>query len=357
MRRIKRITVLLTLASFCSAADLVAVVSKPVARTIDLPGELQPFLSVSLHAKVRGYVDRVLVDRGSLVKKGQLLVHLTAPEMQAQIAEAESKVQAAESERIQAEAQLSADQSTADRMAKAADTPGAVAGNELIQAQKQVDSAKALVEAKRQASEAAKASLRAQKDLLSYLSITAPFDGIVTERLIHPGALVGTGDDPTLLTVQQISHLRLTVAVPEEDVSGIVPGAHVAFHVPASPERAFSGTVARISHSLDSKTRTMPVELDVANRDSSLAPGMYANVQWPVRQTRPGLFVPKSSIVITTERTFVIRSQNGVAEWINVSPDPSEGDLVEVRGDLHAGDQVVRRATDEIREGDRIPTK
>ena len=80
------------------APDLVPVVSKPVSRTVDLPGELQPFLSVTVHAKVAGYVERVLVDRGSVVKQGDLLAELTAPEMKAQIAEAESKVQAAESD-------------------------------------------------------------------------------------------------------------------------------------------------------------------------------------------------------------------------------------------------------------------
>src|SRR5712692_10579012 len=88
--------------------DLVPVIAKPVSRTIELPGEFQPFLTVSVHAKVRGYVERVLVDRGSVVKQGQLLAELTAPEMKAQIAEAESRVHAAESDRLQAEAQLAA---------------------------------------------------------------------------------------------------------------------------------------------------------------------------------------------------------------------------------------------------------
>ncbi len=308
-------------------------------------------MSVSLHAKVRAFVSRVLVDRGSVVRKGQLLVQLTAPEMQAQIAEANSKLQAAESERIQAEAQLAAAQSTADRTAKAAETPGAVAGNELIQAQKQVEAAKAVVEAKRQASQAAQAMVRAQKDLLSYLSITAPFDGVVTDRLVHPGALVGPGEDPVLLTVQQISHLRLVVAVPEEDVAAIENRARINFKVPAYPGRVFSGTVARISHALEEKTRTMPVELDVMNRDSALAPGMYPSVQWPVDRMKHELFVPKTSVVTTTERMFVVRSKNGIAEWVSVTKGAADGDIVEIRGDIKAGDMVVRRATDEIREG------
>jgi RND family efflux transporter MFP subunit len=344
--------VLTTIAvGWAQTIDLVPVVAKPISRTIELPGEFQPFLNVSIHAKVRGYVERVLVDRGSVVKQGQLLAELTAPEMTAQIAEAESRVQAAESDRLQAEAQLAAMQSTADRLAKAAETPGAIAGNELIQAQKQVEAARALVQSRQQASHAAQAFASAQKNLESYLRIAAPFDGVVTDRLVHPGALVGTGSDPVLLIINQVTHLRLVVAVPEEDIGGIVRGARVEFRVPAYPGRAFAGTVARLSHALDQKTRTMAVELDVVNGDSALSPGMYPSVKWPVRRSRPGLFVPKTSVVTTTERTFVVRNRNGQAEWVNVAKGAADGDLVEVIGNLQAGDVVVRRATDEVREG------
>ncbi|HYW45797.1 MAG TPA: efflux RND transporter periplasmic adaptor subunit [Bryobacteraceae bacterium] len=338
-------------------AELTPVLSRPVSRTIELPGELQPFLTVSLHAKIPGYVERVLVDRGSETKQGDLLVELSAPERTAQIAEAESKVQAAESDRFQAEAQLAAEQSTYDRLKKAAETPGAVAGNELIQAEKQVEAAQALVRSRRQASQAAEEFVKAQKDLEAYLRITAPFDGIVTDRLVHPGALVGPGADPVLLVIQQVSHLRLVVAVPEEVVGGIVRGAKIDFQVPAYPERAYSGTLARLSHALDPKTRTEPVELDVLNRDGSLAPGMYSAVKWPVRRSRPALFVPRTSVVTTTERTFVIRDRGGRAEWVDVKKGAADGDLIEVMGSLQPGDQIVRRATDEVREGAPLGAK
>jgi len=330
---------------------IVSIVSKPVARTIDLPGEFQPFQSVSLHAKVRGYVERVLVDRGSAVKRGQLLVELSAPEMKATIVEAEAKAQAAEAERLQAEAALAAAQSTYDRLKKAAETPGAIAGNELIQAQKQVEAAQAVVQSKRLSAEAVKAAVQAQKDLETYLQITAPFDGVVTERLVHPGALVGPGADPVLLVLQEISHLRLVVAVPEQNTGGIVPGARVEFRVPAYPDRVYSGTVARLAHALQETTRTMAVELDVINRDGSLSPGMYPTVKWPVRRGYPSLWEPLTSVVTTSERTFVIRDNNGRAEWVNVVKGVTDGDLVEVSGGLHVGDRVVRRATDEIRDG------
>jgi membrane fusion protein, multidrug efflux system len=338
------------------AQDLAPVVSKPVSRTIELPGEFLPFLSVSLHAKVPSFVDRVLVDRGSVVKQGDLLVEMSAPEMAAQIAEAQSKVQAADADRLQAEAQLAASQSTYDRTKQAAQTPGAIAGNELVQSEKQVDAAKALFNSRLQAHRAAESAVRALQDLQGYLKIAAPFDGVVTDRMIHPGALVGPGNDVTLLVIQQVSRLRLVVPVPEEDVSGIVNGANVPFQVPAWPERNYSGTIARISHALDQKTRTMAIELDVMNRDGSLAPGMYPTLKWPVRRARPSFFVPKTSVVSTTERTFVIRNQSGQAEWVDVRRGVAEGDLVEVLGNLKPGDLVVRRATDEIREGTPVHT-
>jgi RND family efflux transporter MFP subunit len=341
--------------TWAQSSDLAPVVSKTESRTVELPAEIRPYLTVSLHAKVPGYVERVLVDRGSTVKEGEPLIELTAPEMQAQIAEAESKVQAAEADRLQAEAQLAGAQSTSQRIGEAAKTPGAVAGNDLVVAQKQVEAAQALVNSRQKASAAAQSAVNALQAMLAYLKIAAPFDGVVTDRLVHPGALVGPGgDDPALLVVQQVSRLRVVVAVPEESVGAIMTGARVEFSVPAYPARSFSGTIARLAHALDQKTRTMPVELDVMNADGALAPGMYPNVKWPIRSTRQELWVPKTSVVTTTERTFVIRDHAGQAEWVDVKKGASDGDLVEAIGNLKPGDMVVRRATDEIREGARL---
>jgi len=338
-------------------ADMAAVISKPVSRSVELPGEIQPFLSVSLHAKVPGYVEQVLVDRGSVVKEGELLVSLTAPEMDAQIAEAESKFQAAEADRLQAEAQLAAAQSTYDRTQEAAKTPGAVAGNDLVLAQKQVEAAQALVRSRQRASAAAESAVKALRVMLTYLKISAPFDGVVTERLVHPGALVGPGSDSALLVVQQVSHLRVVVPVPEEYVGAIVRGASVAFTAPAYPGRTFSGKIARVADALDPKTRSMPVELDYVNHDGALAPGMYPSVKWPVRSVGAELWVPKTAVVTTTERTFVVRGNGGRAEWVDVKKGAAEGDWVAVMGNLKAGDLVVKRATDEIREGTAVGGK
>ena len=338
-----------------TSVEVARVVSRGVERQVKLPGEFLPYLSVPIHAKVTGFVETVDVDRGSEVKRGEVLAKLVAPEMEAQIVEAQSKVQAVELQRSQAEAKLAAEQSTYDRLKAASATPGVVAENDVVVAQKNVEAARALVHSYDGSIRAAQASAQAVKVLEQYLTIAAPFDGVITERLVHPGALVGPNlDSPPLLRLQQLSRLRLVVAVPEAEVGGIVKGAHVPFTVPAYPNEKFSGVVSRISYSLDEKTRSMPVELDVPNPGKRLAPGMYPEVQWPVRSVGGALLVPPTAIVTTTERTFVIRIKNGVAEWVNVTRGAPAGDLVEVHGPLANDDLIVRRGTDEIRQGTRV---
>jgi hypothetical protein len=122
------------------------------------------------------------------------------------------------------------------------------------------------------------------------------------------------------------------------------------FHVPARPGRSYTAKVARIPNALDQQSRAMMVELDVYNKDGSLAPGMYPTVDWPVSVGEDLLFVPATSVVTTTERTFVIVSVNGRAHWIDVRKGLFVGDSVAIRGQITAGQAVVKRASDEIRE-------
>lgn len=340
--------------------EVVPVVSKAVQRQVRLPGEFLPYMSVPIHAKVSGFVKTVPVDKGSLVRAGQVLATLEAPEMQAQVAEAESKAQSIDLQRVESQAKLSSAQSTYDRLKAASQTPGVVAGNDLVVAEKNVEAAQAQVHSYEGSYKAAQASVRALKDLQQYLTITAPFDGVIVERNVHPGALVGPNAGagaPPLMRLEQNSRLRLVVSVPENLTGGIVHGAHVPFTVPAFPGETFQGVVSRNPHSLAEKTRSLEVELDVGNPGLRLAPGMYPELNWPVRSQGPLLLVPATTIVTTTERTFVVRDNEGVAQWVDVTRGATVGDLVEIRGALHAGDLVVKRGSDEIREGTRLKTK
>jgi membrane fusion protein, multidrug efflux system len=330
---------------------MVTVESRSLSRTVPLTAELRPFLQADIEARVPGYVEKVLVDRGSKVRRGQLLIVLTAPEMNSQTNASEATLRQAEADIAQAKAAAAGAASTYERLLEAAKTSGAVAGNELIQAQKQKEAAEAVVQAREASAKAVSSQLRSTKEMQAYLRVTAPFDGIITERLVHPGMMVVAGGHQALLRLQQTSHLRLVVPVPETYVGNLSRGKQVTFHVPAHPGKNYSGTIARIPESLDTQSRSMMVELDVLNGDGSLLPGMYPTADWPVSSGDNLLFVPNSSVVTTTERTFVITSVNGRAHWVDVRKGPQSGEQIAIRGDVNAGQSVVKQATDEIREG------
>lgn len=228
-------------------------------------------------------------------------------------------------------------------------------------AQKAAEGGQSQVAAAEQNVEAARQALRSVTDLEGYLRVTAPFDGVVTERNVHPGALVGPNSGPgsstPIVRIVQNSRLRLVVPVPQPYVAGVTPATVVSFTVSEYPGQTFSGTVARVAQAVDVKTRTMAVELDVTNADGRLASGTFCQVQWPVRRPAPSLFVPSGSVASTTDRTFVVRVRNGRTEWVNVTTGLSSGPLLEVFGELHAGDQVAARGTDELKAGTEVRVK
>lgn len=312
--------------------DVVTVAAKQLDSTVKLPAELGPDEVVAIFPRVNGFVDQIGVDRGSVVKKGQVLAQLSAPELGAQVSEAGSKAAVAKS--------------TYDSLLAASKTPGAIAGHDLEVAEAAVKSEQARL-----------ASLQA---LQSYLTVRAPFDGIVSERNVHPGALVGppaSSTVPPMLRVQKIDQLRLTVAVPEADVGAITDGGKASFTVSTWPGETFEGKIAHISHVIDPKTRSMAVELGVDNAKGRLTPGAYAEVTWPVHRTAPSLFVPVSAVVQTTERTFVDRVRDGTIDQVTVQRGVAVGDQVEVFGELTAGDQVLKRGSETLKAGAKVATK
>ncbi len=365
-----------------------AVISQTVNKDLRLPGELRAYQNVAIYPKLQGFVESIKVDRGSLVKRGQLLVSMSAPELASHTSEAEAKVRAAQQQRFEmesrvqsvreqraeAEAKLVADEGTYKRLKAASATPGVVAENDVDVARGVVEGDRARIRALAENEKAARAVVQSQiqnerasreaansvRDIESYLRIAAPFSGVISERNVDKGSLAGpaTGAASTpMLRLQEISRLRLVVSVPEADVSGVTAGTRIGFTVPAYPGEKFFGVVQRISHALDEKTRTMPIELDVINDSARLSPGMFPEVTWPATRPRPSLFVPAAAIASTTERTFVIRIRNGATEWVDIKRGLSMGDLVEVFGDLQESDVIAARGTDELRSGLQVNTK
>ncbi|HTM02077.1 MAG TPA: efflux RND transporter periplasmic adaptor subunit [Vicinamibacterales bacterium] len=336
------------------------MVEQPLDVVLDMPGNLEAYEDVALYSKVTGYVKSIRVDRGSRVRAGDVLAQLEAPELLAQRAEAESKLQAAEAQQGTAQAKADADASTFDKLKAASATPGVIAGNDLVLAQKTVEGDRSQIAAAQKNVEAARQALNSIQQMEDYLRVTAPFDGVVTERNVHPGALVGpnsgAGGAPMLRVVNE-RRLRLVVPVPEAYLGGMKEGVEVPFTVQTYPADHFTGRIARISHAVDEKTRTMAVEMDVQNADGRLAPGTFCQVRWPVRRQGPSLFVPSASVASTTGRTFVIRVRDGMTDWVDVKTGMSSGPLVEVFGDLRPGDEIAARGTDEVRAGVPVHTK
>jgi membrane fusion protein, multidrug efflux system len=344
-----------------TSIETVSVAERKLDMNVSLPAQLLPYQSVDIYPRVTGFLDSIRVDVGSRVRKGEELMRLSAPELLAQRSQAEAAVRGAESQLATARARYASDQGTYTHLAAAAKTPGVVAQNDVQVAEQTVVADKGAVSAAEHNVSAVRDALRSVAQMESYLTITAPFSGVVTQRNLHPGALTGpaagqAGAQPILRIVDS-NRLRLVVPIPEAQVGEIKQGQLIAFIVPAYPGETLRAPVARIAHDVDLSTRTMHVELDVQNPKDKLAPGSFVTVTWPVRRTGASLFVPSTAVANDQQHTFVIRIRDGKAEWVNVQTGESVNGELEVFGDLHAGDQVVRMASDSIRNGQSVTVR
>jgi membrane fusion protein (multidrug efflux system) len=312
-------------------------------KRIRIPGELKAFQEVDLYAKVNSYVKEVLVDRGSKVKQGQELILLDAPELDAQYSEASAKLKSKES-------LLISSTSYYRRLLTTSRTPGTVSANDLEQAQAKMQSDSSEMSAVR-------AAFQAISDLRGYLVVRAPFDGIINERNVHPGAYAGPagkGSDLPMLRLDQEGLLRLVVAVPEIHTGSLSANQPVMFQVKAFPSDTFRANVKRVSGKLDPRTRSEMVEMDVENKDGRLLPGMYAEVELNMKRTAAAFVVPASAVFTNTEGVFVIRNANGIAEWVPVTKGNESMGKVEVFGALKEKDQILEQASDQIRKGEKL---
>ncbi len=332
-----------------------AVESHVLDATLPLPAQITPYEAVDVYPKVTGFVDAISVDRGSRVRAGEVIIRLSAPELAAQRAQSEAAVQSAQAQLSSAQAKFASDHGTYLHLTAAAKTPGVIAGNDLLVAEQTAAADDAQVQAATRNVQAARDNLRAVTQLESYLDIRAPFDGVVTQRNLHPGALVGpaagqAGAQP-IVRIESTDRLRVTVPIPEAYVAGVHEWQQVTFSVSAYPSRTFQAPVARISHAINQNTRTMQVELDFRNANGEITPGSFASVNWPIHRPYATLFVPLSAVTTDQQRTFVIRVRQGKAEWMDVQTGVTSKGTTEVFGDLQSGDEVVANATDSIRDG------
>lgn len=318
------------------------VTEKPLASYIKLPGQLKPFEEVNVYAKVNGFVKAVLADRGTTVHKGQVLVTLEAPEL-------ESQLQSATSKYVQAQENAVASKEKYRRLKEAAGEAGAVAPVDIDNALSRMKADEAVVLSE-------KSNVESMSNIKSYLTITAPFNGMIVQRNVSAGALVGPGsksNDLPMLVLQHLEKLRLEVYIPEAYVDKVDLKRPVTFVFNAMPGKENHATISRSANALSS-LRSEAIELDINNHSLDLKPGMYAEVKIPLLSEAKSLLLPNNAIVRSTERQYVITVKEGKARLVNIQEGLRATDSTEVFGDLKGGDEIVLHATDEIREGTAI---
>ena len=304
---------------------------------LSIPAELKPYEQVAVYAKVSGFVQRLLVDRGDRVRKGQLLAVLEAPEMNQQHLSDKSTEQKLYNDYLYS-------QQAYERLKQASATSGAVAAIEL-------DHAKSAMESAKSAYESSKAGSAHSSQLQKYLRITAPFDGIITERNVSVGALAGANVAQPMFMMAQGNKLRLTLALPEKHASSVQEGMKASFQVSSQPGKTFDAVLSRSAGMLNQQDRSLTLEFDVNNADGALQGGDYAQAKLRLQRRSSTFWVPMKSVLQTQMGTFVMTLNNQEIKKVPVKEGIRQDSLVEVFGDLAATDLILLKPSDEIKEG------
>ena len=304
---------------------------------ISVPAELKPYEQVDVHAKVGGFVKQLLVDRGDYVRKGQLLAVLEAPEMEQSYLSSKSSEQKIYNDYIYAKQAY-------ERLEVASQTSGAVAGIELDRARTAMKSAKS-------AYDASKAGTAHSSQLKNYLRITAPFDGVVSERNVSVGALLGPGANIPLFRIAQGNKLRLTLSLPEKHVASIQENMPVQFTVSSQPGHVFQAKLSRTSGLLDQRDRSLTLEFDVTNDDGKLKGGDYAQAKLKLKRKEPSFWIPNNSILTTQSGIFVLGVQDNEVRRIVVKEGIRLDTLTEIFGDIALHQKIIIKPSEEIKEG------
>jgi RND family efflux transporter MFP subunit len=323
--------------------------------SVSWPGTTEAFAQANIYARASGYVSKREVDIGSRVKAGELLLEITAPELDHQIAQAEATLTEMQAALQQAQANRDLGQVTWNRDSTL------VQKGWVTQQQgdtdrlnlKAQDAAVAVAQANIKAQTAQIAVLHQQKD---YQSVTAPFDGIITQRNVDVGSLV-QADATTgtfLFTLMQSDTLRIQLYVPQDEAFGIGPGVDAVIRVPELPGRDFPGKVTRIADALQPGTRTLLTEIDVPNRDHALSPGVYCTVELKIPRKTPSLVLPSEAIIFNAKGLSVAVVQDGAAHLHNVNVVRDFGTTVEVNSGVKDGDQVILAPPVDLAEGQKV---
>lgn len=358
------------------SAAVAKAVREDLSNNLEIASEFAPFQEIDVHAKVSGYVQKLYVDWGTHVKKGQLLATLEIPELedqinqdQAALSRSEENLNRAKEEVRRAESAHAVAHITYSRLETVAKTrPDLVAQEEIdvaqgkdSEAEAQVSAAKASLAAAGEERDVAKASLAKDRTLYAYSRITAPFTGVVTKLYAYTGSLLPAGTSTSasglpLLRLSQNDLLRLVIPMPESVVPKIHIGSPIRVRV-SDLNREFTGTVIRFSGQVDEDTRTMHTEVDVPNPDYILVPGMYAYAEIPVDHKANALVIPIQAFATSTipnrGTVLIVNAQNQV-EKRDVTAGIQTAQKVEILAGVQEAERVVVGNQSQYKPGETL---
>jgi RND family efflux transporter MFP subunit len=343
---------------------VVPVKRQNLSSTLAIASEFQPFQEIDVYAKVSGYIQKLYVDWGTHVQRGQLMAALEIPELEEQIQHDEAALAQAQHELSRAKTAYGVAHVTYERLSNVQKTrPELISQEDIDIAQGKDLEANAAVSAAQEALHGAKAALEKDKTLYGYAHMTAPFDGVVTQMYAYTGALLPAGTssnigNSALCHLSQNDLLRLVIPVPERAVADVRIGETVDVNV-SGLKRTFSGKVVRIAGQIDLATRTMHTEVQVPNSKYEIVPGMYATVEIPLHSVQNVLTVPVQAVRASGESrgTVLVVDKNNRIERRDVTLGLQNPTAVEVVSGLNADELVVVGEQAQFQPGELVAPK
>jgi len=347
--------------------NVTAVERSSTKTELVLPGNIQAITEAPVLARASGYIKNRYVDIGDRVKAGQLLADIEAPELDQQVRQAKAGLEQANAGLEQAQANLTQGKTneqlyktTAERWQNLVQR-GAVSRQENDTNQAQYQAQVATVQALEKAVNVAKsnvdvaqANLNRLTEMQGYLSVRAPFAGVITQRNVDVGALVTEGNT-LLYRIAQSDRLRIYVNVPQADSTGVHIGQVAKITIVDLPAHEFVGTVTRTANSLDPTSRTLLTEVQVPNPAGLLLPGMYAQVDFTTPRAEPPLLIKGDALVTRSNGPQVaIVMPDHTVHFQLVTLGRDYGDRIEILSGVQAGQQLVISPGDNVQEHTKV---
>jgi RND family efflux transporter MFP subunit len=326
-----------------TAVSVVSPKQTAPAEEIILPGNVQPFITSPVYARTNGYLKKWYFDIGAHVKQGQLLAVIETPEVDQQLQQARSNLSTAQ-------ANLELASITKSRY------QGLLKSNAV--SQQDVDNAVGTYNANKAIVEADQAAVQQYAALVSFEKVYAPFDGVITARNTDIGDLINSGSSASVKTdlfhIAQPGMLRVYVNVPEEYSRGIKVAMTADLALAEFPGRTFQGKLVRTADAINMATRTLLIEIDVANPTGTLLTGSYAEVHLKVSAQPSTFIIPVNTLIFRSEGLRVGLVKDGKVTLTAVTPGHDFGNQIEIVSGLKLDDQVIINPPDSIVTGQQV---